>query len=75
LYDEKAMIEHARSFKRLFVWARFLQLLWVKACPNPTSQALAKRGSEQTAPPAWNAACQGCGITGKKSCLPAMTPA
>ncbi len=46
LYDEKAIIENARNFNKLFSWAPgFCNYFAVKACPNPTIMAaLAKEG-------------------------------
>ncbi|MPM18115.1 Diaminopimelate decarboxylase [bioreactor metagenome] len=36
LYDETAIIEHARRFRKLFAWAPgFCNYYAVKACPNP----------------------------------------
>ena len=36
LYDEKAIVEQARSLKKLFSWAPgFCNYYAVKACPNP----------------------------------------
>ncbi|MDT4762039.1 diaminopimelate decarboxylase [Sphaerochaeta sp. PS] len=37
LYDERAIVENARQFNRLFSWAPgFKNYFAVKACPNPT---------------------------------------
>ncbi len=37
LYDEAAIVDNARAFKRLFSWAPgFTNYFAVKACPNPT---------------------------------------
>lgn len=69
LYDEKAMIEHARSFKRLFAWAPgFCNYYAVKACPNPTILKLLAQegfGADCSSLPELLLA-KACGITGKK---------
>ncbi len=69
LYDEKAMIEHARSFKRLFAWAPgFCNYYAVKACPNPTLLKLLAQegfGADCSSLPELLLA-KACGITGKK---------
>jgi len=69
LYDEKAMIEHARSFKRLFAWAPgFCNYYAIKACPNPTILKLLAQegfGADCSSLPELLLA-KACGITGKK---------
>ncbi len=69
LYDEKAMIEQARSFKRLFAWAPgFCNYYAVKACPNPTILKLLAQegfGADCSSLPELLLA-KACGITGKK---------
>ncbi len=68
-YDEKAMIEQARSFKRLFAWAPgFCNYYAVKACPNPTILKLLAQegfGADCSSLPELLLA-KACGITGKK---------
>ncbi|MFA6846343.1 MAG: diaminopimelate decarboxylase [Sphaerochaetaceae bacterium] len=69
LYDEKAMVENALTFKRLFSWApEFTNYYAVKACPNPV---ILKRlsdlgfGGDCSSLPEL-LLCQASGITGKK---------
>jgi diaminopimelate decarboxylase len=69
VYDEKAMIEHARYFKKLFAWAPgFCNYYAVKACPNPTLLKLLAQegfGADCSSLPELQLA-KACGITGRK---------
>ncbi len=69
MYDEKAMIEHARYFKKLFAWAPgFCNYYAVKACPNPTLLKLLAQegfGADCSSLPELQLA-KACGITGRK---------
>lgn len=68
LYDEKAIVENARTFTRLFSWAPgFRNYYAVKACPNPSILSILKRegfGSDCSSLPEILLS-EACGITGE----------
>ena len=69
LYDERAIVENARQFNRLFSWAPgFRNYYAVKACPNPSILSILKRegfGSDCSSYPEILMS-EACGITGEK---------
>lgn len=72
LYDEKAIVEHARYFKNLFSWAPgFRNFFAVKACPNPSILTILKRegfGTDCSSLPEVLLSAA-CGITGEDMML------
>ena len=68
LYDERAIVENARTFKSLFSWAPgFRNYYAVKACPNPSILSILKRegfGSDCSSLPELLLS-EACGITGE----------
>lgn len=69
LYDEKAILDNARNFQKLFSWApEFVNFFAVKACPNPSIiSRLAKLGFGgdcSSLPELYMA--KACGIPGEK---------
>ena len=68
LYDERAIVENARTFKSLFSWAPgFRNYYAVKACPNPSILSILKRegfGSDCSSLPELILS-EACGITGE----------
>ncbi len=72
LYDEGAIIENARAFKRHFSWAPgFTNYFAVKACPNPTIIKLLGEegfGTDCSSLPELRIS-KACGITGERIML------